>query len=214
MKARDFMTGSLLTCAPEDSVAQVAKLMRDRDTGDILIMDGGKLAGIVTDRDIAIRVAARGRNPAEVPIRDYMSKHVVTGQPQWDIDKIAKTMGKHQIRRLPILENGMLVGIVSLGDVAMRHNRQSDIAKSLKMISEPGPVHRLRSRGGGRALMTLGMGFLVATVVALTMSPKQLNSILEQIRDAEIGDKLSGASGRLIDTLQEGGDRLAEMLAA
>jgi hypothetical protein len=58
------------------------------------------------------------------------------------------------------------------------------------------------------------MGFLVATVVALTMSPKQLNSILEQIRDAEIGDKLSGASGRLIDTLQEGGDRLAEMLAA
>lgn len=214
MKARDFMTGSLLTSSPEDSVAQVAKLMRDRDTGDILITDDSKLVGIVTDRDIAIRVAAKGRNPAEVPIRDYMSKHVVTGQPHWDTDKIAKTMGKHQIRRLPILENGMLVGIVSLGDVALRHNRQSDIVKSLKMISEPGPVHRLRSGGGGRVLTTLGLGLLVGTVVALTISTKQLNSILGQFRDAEIGDKLTSASERLLDTLQEGGDRLAEMLAA
>ncbi|MGE5263142.1 MAG: CBS domain-containing protein [Acidobacteriota bacterium] len=214
MKARDFMTGSLLTCSPEDSVADVAKLMRDRDTGDILITGDGKLMGIVTDRDIAVRVAAKGRNPVEVPIRDYMSKHVVTGEPRWDIDKIAKTMGKHQIRRLPILENGMLVGIVSLGDLALRHNRQSDIVKSLKMISEPGPVHRIRSRGGGRALMTLGMGLLVGTVVALTMSPKQRNSILDQVRDTEIGDKLGSASERLIGTLQEGGDRIAEMLAA
>ncbi len=209
MKARDIMTGSLLTCSPDASVDQVAKIMRDRNTGNVLITDDGKLVGIVTDRDIAIRVAAKGRNPSEVPIRDYMTKHVVTGQPTWDLDKIAKTMGKHQIRRLPILENGMLVGIISLGDIALRHKDKGDVTKSLRMISEPKGMHRTRS--ANRLLMTLGLGLLVGTVVALTMSPKQVNSVVGQIRDLEIGDKIRDAE--IADKLNDIADRLADVYA-
>ena len=94
MKARDVMTGSLITCHPEAPVAEAARLMRDRNTGDVLVTRDGKLMGIVTDRDIAVRVAAEELDPSQVPIRHFMTKHISTGEPDWDLNKIAKVMGK------------------------------------------------------------------------------------------------------------------------
>src|SRR5512138_447656 len=79
-RARDVMTGSLITCSRDDSVADAARLMRDRNTGYVLVTDNDKLHRIVTDRDIAIRLTARGLDPSLVRVRDVMSKHVVTGQ--------------------------------------------------------------------------------------------------------------------------------------
>ena len=209
MKAHEIMTGSLITCSPDESVAEAARLMRDRNTGDVLVTDDGKLVGIVTDRDIAVRVAAKELDPREVPVKHFMSKHVVTGQPHWDVDKLAKEMGKHQIRRLPITQNGLLVGIVSLGDLAVRNGHDKHVSKSLQEISTPRAVHRLQ-RGRNRLLGTLGLGLLVGAVVALTLSPKQVSGLWaqlrEQIEDGQMGD-------RLADALDLARDKLADMRA-
>jgi CBS domain-containing protein/gas vesicle protein len=214
VKAREIMTGSLLTCSPKDSVADAARIMRDRNTGDVLVTDDGKLVGIVTDRDIAVRLAAKGLDPVQVPVKHVMSKHVVSGQPNWEMDKIAKTMGQHQVRRLPIIEHGLLVGIISLGDVALRNGHTSQIAKSLKAISEPVTIHRAKGRGG-RLLMTLGLGLLTGAVIALTMSPKSFNALRDQIRDSDIGDKLTDwmeqGRERLTELAEEGSDRMADL---
>jgi CBS domain-containing protein len=165
-KARDIMTGALITCAPDDSVADAARLMRDRNTGDVLVAQDGKLLGIVTDRDIAVRQTAAAKDSREVAVRDVMSTHVVTGQAHWDLDKIAAIMGEHQIRRLPIMDDGLLVGIVSLGDLALRDRRLEHAGKSLKKISEPATIHNMHSRRRGWFLATLGVGFAAAVVVA------------------------------------------------
>ncbi len=195
MRARDIMSGSLITCSPDVSVADAARLMRDRNTGDVLVTDDGKLLGIVTDRDIAIRAAASGRDPTELPVRSSMSKHPVTGRPDWDLGRISKTMSKHQIRRLPIVENGMLVGIVSLGDVALRHKQPKQVANSLQSISEPRAVHKMR-RASGIGLRMLMMALLVGGAIAFTMSPKYRSSLMEWIQDNDIPDRLSDAVAR------------------
>ncbi|MBI4788471.1 MAG: CBS domain-containing protein [Chloroflexi bacterium] len=209
MKAHDVMIGSLVTCPPDTSVAEVARLMRDSDTGDVLVTQDHKLVGIVTDRDIAVRVAAKELDPREVPIKQFMSRRVVTGQPNWDLEKVAKEMGKHQIRRLPITQNGSLVGIISLGDLALRNGHQKHVSKSLKEISQPRGVHRLQ-RGRNRLLGTLGLGLAVGAVLALTLSPKQVaglwGQLREQIQDSHLGD-------RLADALDLARDRIAELRA-
>lgn len=214
-RARDIMTGSLITCSPEMSVTEAARLMRDRNTGDVLVTDDGKLHGIITDRDIAVRVTAKGLDPQDVPIRDVMSKRVVTGEPKWDVEKISKTMGKHQVRRLPIVDNGMLVGIVSLGDLALRDRRERDVVKSLKHISEPGRLH-LRHSAGSRLMPLLGLGLVAGAVIALTMSPKPLSEVWDDIRDsrlAELIDNLrdSDVAEQLVDLVDQGRSRLADL---
>lgn len=209
MKARDIMTGSLITCSPEASVAEAARLMRERNTGDVLVTDDGKLVGIVTDRDIAVRVAAKELDPREVSIRHSMSKRVVTGQPAWDLDKVIKTMGKHQVRRLPIVDGGMLVGIVSLGDLALRTARDKHVAKSLKQISEPRTLHRIR-RGRNRLMWTLGLGLLTGAVIAFTMSPKSFSNLWEQVQDSPVTDRLMDTMDQVKDTPWR--DKLAEWM--
>lgn len=219
MKARDIMSGGLITISPEAPVAEAAQLMRDRDTGDVLITNDGKLLGIVTDRDIAIRAAAAGADPREAPVRKYMSKHVVIGQPNWDLDRVAKTMSQHQVRRLPIVQNGLLLGIISLGDVALRDRHKDKIAGSLRAISEPTGVRKTR-RGRSRLLRTLGLAALVGAVVAFTMSPKSMSNMVERaqdnwermrdnwerFQDSETWDALANA-------YEKGHDRLSELMS-
>ncbi len=206
MKARDLMTGALVTCSTDTPVADVAKLMRDRNIGDVLVADDGKLVGIATDRDIAVRAAAAGDDPLTVPIKHYMSTRVVSGKPDWSVDQMAKTMSKHQIRRLPIIENGLLVGIVSLGDLALKSKKKPKIAESLKAISEPTGVHRLR-RGHRRTLSTLGLALLVGAVLALTMSPKTVSNLIERVQDSRLGNDL-------MDALERGRDKLVAQVSA
>ncbi len=217
MKARDVMSGGLITCSPDAPVAEAAQLMRDRDTGDVLVMTDGKLLGIVTDRDIAVRAAAAGADPSQVPVRKYMSKHLVTGRPNWDLDHVAKTMSKHQIRRLPIIENGMLLGIISLGDVALRDKHKDKIAQSLRAISEPTGVRKFR-RGRSRLLRTMGLAVLVGAVVAFTMSPKTMSNMVERAQDGwdrmrDNWDRFQESEtwDSIATTVERGRDRLSEM---
>ncbi len=204
MQARDVMTGSIIDCSPTVTVAKAAKLMRDRKTGDVLVTDEGKIAGILTDRDIAVRVTAKSLDPDQVLVRDVMSTRVRTGEPSWDLDKIAQTMGKHQIRRLPIAENGVPVGIVSLSDVALHNGRKSHVAKSLKEISESHGTHRLHPVKRGLLLVILGLSLVGGAAVALNLF-KSDGNLWERFQESQIGD-------RLLDVVQNGRTTVAETL--
>jgi len=133
--AYDVMTRSLASVTPQTSVAQAATMMRDLNIGDVLVLDNGNLRGIVTDRDLTINVLTNGAK-SDAPVERYMSTDVVTGAPDWSLEQIADVMGKHQIRRLPIVQDDNVIGIVSLGDVALHTPKRETVAKSLKNISE------------------------------------------------------------------------------
>jgi CBS domain-containing protein len=130
---RDVMTSNPCTIDAEKSVAYAAKMLRDEDVGLAPIVEGDKLIGMLTDRDIAIRVVAEGRDPGQVKVRDVASKQVVTIDPQQDLDEALRIMAKHQVRRLPVVEeDGQLVGVVAQADIA----REGDVKKTGKLVEE------------------------------------------------------------------------------
>ena len=130
---RDFMTSEPCTIDAGKSVAYAAKMMRDEDVGLAPIVEGDKLIGMLTDRDIAIRIVAEGRNPDQVTVREVASKQVVTIDPQQDLDEALRIMAKHQVRRLPVVEeDGKLVGVVAQADVA----REGDNKQTGKLVEE------------------------------------------------------------------------------
>lgn len=205
LQARDVMTESLINCSPDVTIAKAAKLMRNRNTGDVLVTDEGKIVGILTDRDIAVRVTAKSLDPDQVLVRDVMSTRMLTGEPNWDLDKIAKMMGKHQIRRLPIVENGVPIGMVSLSDIALHNDHKSHVAQSLKKISESSGTHRLHSVERSLLRVTLGLGLIAGAAVALSLFPKYGDKLWGQVQSSQIGDKLS-------DVVQAGREKMSEAL--
>ena len=169
LKAYEVMTHPLAMCAPDTNVTDVAATMRDRDIGDVLIVEDGQLRGIVTDRDLTLQALTGQDDPTQTPIRKYMSTNVVTGEPAWDLEQVSSVMAKHQIRRLPIVQDGKLVGIISLGDVARYEDQNHVVAKSLQAISEPAGVssyEQLRRGGAVAAVAALAMAAVVTTVMA------------------------------------------------
>ena len=166
LKAYEVMTRPLATCAPDTSVTDVAATMRDRDIGDVLIVEEGQLRGIVTDRDLALQALTGQDDPRQTPIHKYMSTQVITGESAWSVEQVAKIMAEHQIRRLPIIQDGQVVGIVSLGDVAQQASRQDVIAKSLRAISAPIDIAAPGGSGSGRALIGLALAALATAVMA------------------------------------------------
>ncbi len=138
MKIRDIMTKDPDTVAPGTPIADVARMMRDLDVGIIPVVNEGDLMGVITDRDITIRVTAPGLNPFEVTVQDFLSPNPVTASPDDDIEKARDLMSEHQIRRLLITEGNKLVGIVSLGDLATRDKAEdTETGQVLEEISEP-----------------------------------------------------------------------------
>ncbi|CAN5227443.1 CBS domain-containing protein [soil metagenome] len=135
MKVSEAMTGQVTTAAPTDTVRKVAQVMAHVETGAVPIVDNGKVVGLVTDRDIVLRVVAEGRS-FDSPISDAMSEGEVFSVKEDDIlaDATAK-MASHQIRRLIVLDDaGKLTGILSLGDVAKDYGAKQ-VGKTLEDIS-------------------------------------------------------------------------------
>jgi CBS domain-containing protein len=130
---KDVMTSNPCSIDAKKSVAYAAKMMREEDVGLAPIVEGDKLIGMLTDRDIAIRVVAEGRNPEQVKVADVASKQVVTIDPQQDLDEALRIMAKHQVRRLAVLEeDGKLVGVVAQADIA----REGDDMQTGKLVEE------------------------------------------------------------------------------
>jgi CBS domain-containing protein len=116
---REVMTSKVCSIDAEKPVAYAAKMMRDEDVGLAPIVEGDRLVGTLTDRDIAIRVVADGRDPEATKVRDVASTDVVTVDPQQDLDEALRLMTQHQVRRIPVVEeDGRLVGVVAQADVA------------------------------------------------------------------------------------------------
>ena len=124
---RDLMTANPCSIDADKSIAYAAKMMRDENVGLAPIVEGDKLVGTVTDRDIAIRVVAEGKDPEQMTVREAASTNVVTIDPQQDLDEALRLMAQHQVRRLPVVEeDGRLVGVVAQADVArMGDDRQT-----------------------------------------------------------------------------------------
>jgi CBS domain-containing protein len=116
---RDLRTKDPRTLESGASVVDAARVMRDEDAGIVPVVEGEKLVGTVTDRDIAIRVVAEGKSPESVTVGEIASRDLVTIDPQQDLDEALRLMARHQVRRLPVVEeDGKLVGIVAQADIA------------------------------------------------------------------------------------------------
>ena len=120
MQLREIMTAGVVTADEDDAVRTVAGLMRERGVGSVVICDPeGSPAAMITDRDVAVRVAARDRSLSE-PAGVHASRPLISAEPEMNLEEAAALMVQHRVRRLPVLEGGELIGIVTLDDIAVR----------------------------------------------------------------------------------------------
>ena len=122
---RELMTSNPCSIDVDKSVAYAAQMMRDEDVGLAPIVEGDRLVGVLTDRDVAVRVVAEGRDPEQIKVSEVASRDLVTLDPQQDLDEALRLMARHQVRRLPVVEeDGRLVGVVAQADVAKQADEQ------------------------------------------------------------------------------------------
>ncbi len=138
-KCSDVMTENLVYCMPNDSVTQAAQLMKKEDIGPVLVVEEGHgkvLVGIVTDRDLALKVVGEGRDPQTTPVKDVMSKKLITCRAEDDVERAMSAMAQYQLRRIPVVADGMkLVGIISQADIA-RQDQPEKTGEVVKEISQ------------------------------------------------------------------------------
>jgi CBS domain-containing protein len=133
---REAMTSNPSTVTAQQTVADAAAIMKQEDTGVVPIVDGERLVGVITDRDIAITVVAEGKDPQSTTVTDIASSNLVTIDPQQDLDEALRLMAQHQVRRLPVVEeDGRLVGILAQADVAL-HASAEQTGEVVEEISQ------------------------------------------------------------------------------
>lgn len=146
MKAQDIMTKNPRTVTPETRLMEAARLMKDEDVGIVPVVESGasrRLVGVLTDRDITVRHVAEGHDSNQCPVSEAMSDRLVTARPDEDIEDVMETMGREQIRRIPIVdERGDLVGILAQADLAREAHDDDKVEETVEKISRPGGRHR------------------------------------------------------------------------
>ena len=139
MQLKEVMTPSVEVIAPEAAIQAAAEKMSLLDIGLLPVCEGGRLVGVVTDRDITVRAVAEGRGPVTTQVREVMTPDAIYGLDDQDIEDAARLMEQYQIRRLPVLNrHKQLVGMVSLGDLAVHPGQQPLAGEVLEQVSEPG----------------------------------------------------------------------------
>lgn len=137
MLVRDIMSKDIACIGTDESIEQAAKMMKQYDVGSIPVCSNKEIIGIVTDRDIALRSVAEGQNYKQQTVREIMTSDPVVGNPDMNVNDAVRIMSEKQIRRLPIVENNSLVGIVALGDISVEPRCQDEAEEALKNISQP-----------------------------------------------------------------------------
>lgn len=135
MEIKDIMTQQVVSISPTESVEVAARTMAQYNIGALPVCAHGKLCGLLTDRDIVTRCLAANRHPGSTPVRQVMTEQVTSVCPSMEIGVAAHLMGRLQIRRLPVVENGVLQGMVSLGDMAVREETVLDAGDVLADVS-------------------------------------------------------------------------------
>jgi CBS domain-containing protein len=135
---RDIMTTDVVTVSESQTVQEAAALMSQYNIGAIPVVNNNReIVGIVTDRDITLRTTAQGENP-QTPVSEVMTaQKIVQGTPDMDVHQAADLMAQQQVRRLPVTENGQLVGMVALGDLAVQNQYANEAEQALQSISTP-----------------------------------------------------------------------------
>ena len=141
MKVSELMTEAVETVGPEQTAREAASFMLSADTGSIPVIEGDRLIGMITDRDIAVRGVARGHGP-ETLVRDLMSDDLVCAREDDDVESAAARMSEAQVRRLPVIDNeARLCGMLSLGDLS-RETADETASIALEGVSQPGGEHQ------------------------------------------------------------------------
>ena len=141
MKVSEVMTSNVQTVQPDQTAQQAATFMLSADAGSIPVTEGGRLVGMITDRDIAVRGIAKGHGP-DTPVRELMSNDIICAREDDDVDDVATKMSEAQVRRLPVIDqDNRLCGIVSLGDLA-RETSDESAHQALEGVSQPGGQHQ------------------------------------------------------------------------
>jgi CBS domain-containing protein len=135
MKVRDVMTADVVTASPDTTLEEISTMMKTNDTGAIPVVDEEELVGIITDRDIVVRCVAEGKDPAETTAEDIITNDLETVDPDTDVEEALDIMGRNQVRRLPVVEDGTLVGMISIGDLAVKQDDEQDTGETLKSVS-------------------------------------------------------------------------------
>jgi CBS domain-containing protein len=138
---RDAMTQSPRAMSTSDPVVDAARMMREDHVGSLPVVDNGQLVGMITDRDIAIRVVAEGAEVETTQVGSVYTPEPVTIAPDADLDEALRLMARHQIRRLPVVEGSVLVGILTQADIA-REEKDKTTGELVGAISEPSDVER------------------------------------------------------------------------
>jgi CBS domain-containing protein len=134
-QVREVMTSNPQSCASDASVADAAKVMASKDVGPIPVVDGERLVGILTDRDIVVRVVAEGRDPQATTVGEVASSDLTTVSPDEDLGRALQLLAERQVRRLPVVDGERLVGIVAQADVA-RQGDDTQTGRVVEQISE------------------------------------------------------------------------------
>jgi len=137
MKIREIGIKDVHCAEPSANLAEVASMMKRHNIGAIPICHEGRLLGVLTDRDLVIGCVAADMQPKSCQARQFMTSNPVTVSPDTELEEAAKIMGREQLRRLPVVDDGKLVGIISLGDVSMAIQDESLLAETLRIISTP-----------------------------------------------------------------------------
>lgn len=127
-KVRDVMTAAPVALQAGQPVTEAAKAMREYGIGDVIVVDDGNLKGLLTDRDIVVRAIAADRDPQTTPVGEICSPDLVTVGADDDLDTAVREMGERGVRRIPVVDNGQPVGIVSVGDMAIERDERSALA--------------------------------------------------------------------------------------
>lgn len=138
MKVSELMSNTVISISPDASTAAAAKLFSCHNIGSAPVIGGdGKIRGIITDRDIVIRCVASENDPETTPVKDVMTHGVFGISPDADVREATELMSTEQIRRVPVIEDGKVIGMVSLGDMAKSNSYQMEASKALTDISMP-----------------------------------------------------------------------------
>ena len=141
MKVSECMTSEVETVTADQTVQEAAKFMLQADTGSIPVVEGDRLIGMITDRDIAVRGIAKGNGP-DTPVRELMTDDLIVARDDDDIEEVARKMSSAQVRRLPVIDaEERLCGIVSLGDLS-READDGTAEQALQGVTQPGGLHR------------------------------------------------------------------------
>jgi CBS domain-containing protein len=128
-KVSEVMTSLPVAVPSEASLVEAARFMREHGIGDVLVTDGGRLRGMLTDRDIVVRAVAAERDVARTPVADVCSREVVTVAPGDDVDAVVRLMRERAVRRVPVVDGDRPVGVVSIGDMALERDSRSVLAQ-------------------------------------------------------------------------------------